>query len=190
MTIVKAHFQKTSTWSGGQTTELAIFPFESSYQNRDFVFRISSARVEVNTSEFTSLPGYHRILMVLEGRLLIKHIGHYQIELGTYEQDSFDGGWKTISEGIATDFNVMTSEKASAKLNCQRAISGEVIQLSNQTLHHATALYWLSGKASLASNQESLEKGDFVLLEPGEQSELTICIEEDSSWVKVDILVQ
>lgn len=35
-----------SRWSGGTTTQLAIFPPGASYADRDFLWRVSSAAVE------------------------------------------------------------------------------------------------------------------------------------------------
>ena len=51
-----------STWSGGQTTQLFLSPKEGSYPDRTFDFRLSTATVEVEKSDFTDLTGYHRIL--------------------------------------------------------------------------------------------------------------------------------
>ena len=46
----------TSYWSGGTTTEIFIMPEGASYKDRDFLFRISTARVEKPESDFTLLP--------------------------------------------------------------------------------------------------------------------------------------
>ena len=45
-----------SRWSGGTTTQIALFPPESSYAGRDFLWRVSSAVVEDGESAFTPLP--------------------------------------------------------------------------------------------------------------------------------------
>ena len=42
-----------STWSGGQTTQLFLSPKEGSYPDRTFDFRLSTATVEVEKSDFT-----------------------------------------------------------------------------------------------------------------------------------------
>ena len=44
--IVKEQGQKISKWSGGITNQLYIYPENSSYENRNFKWRISSANVE------------------------------------------------------------------------------------------------------------------------------------------------
>ena len=46
----------TTTWSGGKTTQLAIAPDGASYAERAFLWRISSATVELEASDFTPLP--------------------------------------------------------------------------------------------------------------------------------------
>ncbi|MGV7830009.1 HutD family protein, partial [Mycobacterium kansasii] len=69
------HFRSSqyhqSTWSGGKTTELFLFPPEANYQRRVFDYRISSATIEEQYSMFTVLPGYNRLLMPLEGSVTL-----------------------------------------------------------------------------------------------------------------------
>lgn len=64
--IITPEQMQTSRWSGGSTTQMMIFPAGSSYRNRDFRFRISSAVVEDAVSVFTKLDGVERFLTVLE----------------------------------------------------------------------------------------------------------------------------
>ena len=105
--LIKNNQYKQSAWSGGTTTEMFIYPSDSSYADRNFTWRISSASVDLDESTFTSLPDYHRILMVIKGKLLLNHEGVNPIELNELEQDSFDGGIATVSKGRVTDFNLM-----------------------------------------------------------------------------------
>lgn len=110
---MKIHaFQHASTiaWSGGTTTELLIFPKGSLYAERTFGFRISTATIEVESSDFTSLPQYNRLLTVLEGNLEIIHEGRYMRRLSRFENDAFHGSWKTSSRGKARDLNVIYSD--------------------------------------------------------------------------------
>ena len=65
--------QKTSKWSGGTTTELAIFPEESDYAERRFTFRISTAYCREPFSVFTELPDTERLLMPIEGAVTLRH---------------------------------------------------------------------------------------------------------------------
>lgn len=41
--LVRQDQQYTSTWNGGTTTEIAIYPKNAAYSHRDFVWRISSS---------------------------------------------------------------------------------------------------------------------------------------------------
>ena len=53
--ILTAKDFETSRWAGGITTQLAIGPAGAQYPNRDFLWRISSAQVELEHSVFTNL---------------------------------------------------------------------------------------------------------------------------------------
>ena len=57
---------RVSSWSGGTTTELSIAPENGNYQSRDFLWRLSSATVELEESTFTSLPDFDRIILTLD----------------------------------------------------------------------------------------------------------------------------
>lgn len=107
---------KTTKWSGGDTREFYIYPEYSSYQKRDFLFRISSAAVNLEKSTFTKLEGVSRKLMILAGDMELVHKDKYNKKLKPFEQDSFEGDFDTESYGKARDFNLMT------RLNC----SGEL----------------------------------------------------------------
>ena len=105
--IVRKEQLTVARWSGGTTTQLAIWPPEGDYARRSFTWRVSSARVEDEESTFTSLPGVERCLMILEGTLRLCHEGHYETVLHPFEQDNFSGDWTTRSWGRVTDFNLM-----------------------------------------------------------------------------------
>ena len=97
----------TTLWSGGVTTQLAIAPEGAVYAERDFLWRVSSARVEDSESDFTPLPDYMRYLSVLEGGVTLRHSGGESIPLAPYAVHRFDGGAPTHSWGRCTDFNLM-----------------------------------------------------------------------------------
>lgn len=99
-----------SNWTGGKTTELAIFPSDGSYFDRKFLWRLSSATCEQEESDFSKLPDFDRVLMVLEGQVVLAHEGVRMAKLGEYEQDSFDGGFKTKSFGKIVDYNLMVAK--------------------------------------------------------------------------------
>lgn len=96
-----------SVWQGGKTYELAIGSEGSSYAGRDFLFRISTAMVDLDHSTFTSLPDYMRIIMPIDGALTLVHNDGPEVHLPPLSAHSFDGGWRTESHGRAQDFNLM-----------------------------------------------------------------------------------
>lgn len=98
---------RVSRWSGGQTAEIALWPPESSYQERDFLWRLSSATVECESSVFTSLHDYNRIIALLGGELALDVEKAGRIDLRPGEPYRFDGGARVESRGRAVDFNLM-----------------------------------------------------------------------------------
>ncbi len=116
---------KVSNWSGGDTTELFLYPKNGSYTERNFIFRVSTATVEEETSLFTKLPGIERKLMVLEGNLRLNHNGEKGKWLTSGDQEAFSGDVDTLSEGKVTDFNLMMTDKAEGILTDINLPSGE-----------------------------------------------------------------
>ncbi len=87
--------------------QLAIFPKESSYEKRDFLWRLSSAQVELEHSNFTHLPEYNREISVLQGNLKLKVDREDSFELAPLTIYAFDGVAAVESWGKCTDFNLM-----------------------------------------------------------------------------------
>lgn len=98
---------RTTAWSGGTTTELAIYPVTADYKQRNYLWRLSTATVDAETSVFSALPGVARTLLLLEGQMSLRHEGHHEAQLRPFDQDTFEGGWTTHSQGQGRDFNVM-----------------------------------------------------------------------------------
>ena len=96
-----------SSWSGGTTTQLAIWPPEARYADRDFLWRISSATVDLEESDFTPLPDYDRLIATLEGDIVLTHNGGEPIPLRPLEVHAFSGADSTHSRGRCRDFNLM-----------------------------------------------------------------------------------
>ncbi|MEF2734872.1 MAG: HutD family protein [Blautia sp.] len=136
----KAHFQ-TSRWSGGSTTELYLYPEDGSYKEGNFQCRISSAVVEVEQSEFTSLPGVKRYLSIFEGNLEMIHGETEKVRLKPYEVDCFDGGTSTVSFGQVTDFNLMLKNGAEGKMETACLKKGEKISLKPENGEQILAVY-------------------------------------------------
>ena len=115
-TIIPTDKFKSSIWTGGTTTQLFIYPETADYRLQDFNFRLSSAKVEMEESNFTPLPGVSRKLMILNGKIIIHHKNYYTRELNKFDTDEFEGEWETSSIGKCTDFNLMTRGKTSGVL--------------------------------------------------------------------------
>ncbi len=122
--MIRRTEQKTTEWSGGMTTEVAIFPRDAQYRLRNFIWRISAATVETDYSVFTALPGIWRVLMVTDGHLDLRHEGHHDRSLEPFQHDAFSGSWTTQSWGQARDFNVMVSDPYEATI---KAILGDAM---------------------------------------------------------------
>ena len=96
-----------SAWSGGVTTQLAIAPEGARYADRAFLWRVSSATVELEESDFTPLPDYRRLIATLEGEIELRHRGGAPLRLRPYEVHAFDGADDTHAFGRCRDFNLM-----------------------------------------------------------------------------------
>lgn len=117
--IIKKEDVTISHWSGGDSRQYYIYPPESSYSERDFNIRISLASSTIDEeSEYTKLDNYIRYLVMLEGKSLVKHNGHYHIMMHPYEEiDVFDGGWESYGKGKMIDFNMMISKGTKGEMS-------------------------------------------------------------------------
>ena len=106
-----------SRWTGGETREIAIWPSSAKYLDRNFIWRLSSATIEQDESDFSRLEDYDRVLMVLEGEVVLSHEGQRVARLKTLEQDRFDGAYKTHSFGKITDYNLMVRKGSEGYLD-------------------------------------------------------------------------
>ena len=175
--IVRKEEQETSTWAGGTTTQLAIWPPDSDYKRRDFSWRISSARVDLEESTFTSLPGFHRILMALEGSVRLMHEGYHEKMLNSFDQDAFEGEWTTTSRGRCVDFNLMTAVGSEGQVealkNREKEMEIEIFpsEESQGGLYLAETFYCLQDGVCVTITEETdsfkaeLRRGDFLMLE-------------------------
>lgn len=184
MQIIKQNQQQTTNWSGGTTTPLFIFPVDSAYASRDFLFRISTATVQTATSIFTDLTGYQRIIMLLQGNLSITHNNEVTHHLKPLIPHFFDGAWKTTAIGKVTDFNVIFKPEIKAHIDVVLLSANQSNQI--QTSKDFICLYLAKGQITIRENQHTynLYEHDFVLLD-GEQFHLNATAE--SIIIKVTI---
>lgn len=140
---------KTSQWSGGSTTELYIYPEDALYKEGNFKCRISSATVEVEQSDFTSLPGVKRYLSIFSGHLDMVHGETDQVSLEPFEVDCFDGGVPTVSYGKVVDFNLMLKNGADGKMETVKLEQGERCSLIPEEEENLLAIYVVTGSMEL-----------------------------------------
>lgn len=171
--LIKLSGQHTSAWSGGTTTQIAIYPKNAVYSNRNFQWRLSSAKVELEESVFTSLPGIQRVIMVIEGEMRLLHEGHHSVYLRPFEQDTFSGNWLTKSFGKVRDFNLMLAQDTDGALSVITVPEASDIQISglpgrdSEMSNKTTALYCVDGKVSVLLNEKNsyqLHEGDVLLI--------------------------
>lgn len=164
-----------SNWTGGKTKELAIFPRASKYLDRNFIWRLSSATVELDESDFSKLPDYDRVIMVLKGSVVLTYDGKKTVKLNELEQDSFDGGWKTKSFGRITDFNLMVRKGGDGILDIIRP-DGEAKEFSDtlntERKNTTHALYCKEGYfvVNTGEEQKMVNCGELFVMEFGEET--------------------
>ena len=168
--LKKEENYSVSEWSGGKTKELAIYPPKCRYADRDFIFRLSSATVELDESDFTALPDYNRVLMVLEGSVVLTYDGKRSVHLDELEQDSFDGGWTTKSFGRITDYNLMVRKGCDGKVDILRpAMDATEVENTLETGHcfRIHALYCKEGYCivNAGGEQKMISKGQLFLMD-------------------------
>ncbi len=181
MYIIPSKDQNTTKWSGGLTTELFIFPQHSTYAERNFNFRLSTATVDVQTSVFTPLPNVQRTLMVLKGRMELVHEGQHRQVLEALEVDEFYGGWKTSSYGTCVDFNLMCMNGTTGSVEGLVLEKDELMEFDCQTNQCFIFLY----EGELIINDIPVEEGSLVVLN---NSSVSILSKERSTIVRIHII--
>ncbi len=107
--LIKFNELNASNWANGKTYEYYIYPNNADYQNKDFLFRISSATIDNEPSNFTNFIGYQRFLCMLDNSLLLK-INNKEIKLEPYQLVEFKSEDSVISYTTGNDFNLMIKE--------------------------------------------------------------------------------
>ena len=145
-----------SRWSGGQTTQLAIEPPGADYAERSFLWRVSSASVELEQSDFTPLPDYWRYIATLDGEITLQHNDCAPVHLKRLEVHTFDGAAKTVCEGRCTDFNLMLRKGAaegSMTALCVEAPAALPLEPGTETL----LIYCAQGACELTDGRRRLQ---------------------------------
>lgn len=165
----------TTNWSGGTTTQLAIASEGAVYADRDFFWRLSSATVELEHSDFTPLPDYDRLLAVLEGVIQLKIGQGKPFPLVPGRVAAFDGGVPVESWGRCVDFNLMVRKGKGRgslhELRREKALE-ETIQPEAGTC--GLAVYCVSGKACLPEYGLEARAGQTLLCVEGQDKPFVI----------------
>lgn len=185
------HFN-TSRWTGGTTTEFAIYPEDSSYLDRDFIWRISSAEIEVEESTFTKLPDYDRILMVLDGEVVLVHGQERSVKLETLEYDSFSGDAGTKSFGKITDYNLMYRKGSQGRLELIDAKSDATdIELTSDEKYNyrSCGFYCVSGYGIVSVDGEThmVKEGQQFIADFDKDQEPSVVLMGDGKLVFTEI---
>ena len=163
----------TNNWSGGTTTQLAIYPKNADYKKQNFLFRLSTATVETEESKFTKLPGVSRKIMILAGKIKIEHENRYTKTLKKFDQDEFSGDWDTKSYGKATDFNLMTTGDVKGDIETITLVNSKNIIINKNVDFYGFYIY--TGAVKFQINNKSFEGniGDMFMILP-EQNQTTL----------------
>ena len=168
-----------SAWSGGTTTQLAIFPPEAKYAERDFLWRVSSAAVALEESDFTALPDYDRLIATLQGEIVLTHNGGAPLRLRPFEVHAFSGADATHSRGRCTDFNLMLRRgRATGSMEALR-LTDRPVSLPSPSKGEWLLLYCVEGAAAACradaegAEAESKAPVTSVVLSEGEALLLT-----------------
>ncbi|MGX6971102.1 HutD family protein [Vagococcus bubulae] len=168
--LLRKNDHQTSCWSGGETTQVFLYPPTGKYEPGKFDYRISTASVEVEESIFSALPGYNRLLMSLNHPLELTHESLSNTvtkKMKPFEVDAFDGADKTKSVGKCQDFNVIFKPTYVSEMSAVDSIK------KRQLLPCIRYFYYLLTDGLMTyTDQEGehvakLEAGDCIMVEEG-----------------------
>ncbi len=165
--IVRKEEQHTREWSGGTTTQLYIFPKNSSYKDKTFSFRLSSAKINIEESTFTKLEGISRYIMILSGELELEHNnGQYRKTLKQFDTDQFLGDWDTKSKGKVIDFNLMTKGSTFGHIHHININPNKQYIIKHKTDYNHIAIYSYKGSFNInyLENHFTIKENDFVII--------------------------
>lgn len=114
MEFIKKEDFKTTKWSGGETSEIFIYPKDSEVSKRNFKFRISSATCN-GDSVFSDYSGFNRYILPLDGEMLL-NIRDAKFTLKPYETLFFSGSDVVESRYTGADYNLIMSSELDYKM--------------------------------------------------------------------------
>lgn len=161
--IIRKKSQKESSWAGGISKELYIFP-DGSNLNTPFSFRVSTATINPGIYNFTPFNNYKRLLILLKGHVNLEIDGNKYF-LEPMSHIFFSGNSKTISiaEKDSEDFNLIFKDDIELLTFhiTENNISGEI--LSNKAINIFYNLEDIK-HININNNEYLLEPGDTVII--------------------------
>lgn len=187
--ILKSESFEVKNWTGGTSIQLFIFPKTANYQSRNFKFRLSTAKVLVEKSDFTVLPEVHRQLMILGGQITLKHDNQKPKKLKKFDSYEFDGSLKTTSIGTCTDFNLMTTQKTNGNIFPTMISKNKSIDyvLTETNCHQFIYVYTGVLAIEIENRFLRLNLGDLLVFKTPENKSLSLKAIEDCELVLTNI---
>lgn len=156
------------SWAGGSTEEVLLLPEGSTWENKNFKIRVSSAVCFGGSSLFSDFTGFTRHISPRKGLLQMEHVlqsgEKKSVHLEPYEIDIFQGAWKTTSEGAYEDFNLLTDNSFSGAVQAVKGSTEFSFDPKKQYLAGffctADTVFHCSGVSLEGSF--SLREGDFL----------------------------
>ncbi len=93
ITIIRREEQERSQWSGGVTTQLAVWPQNA---KDDFVWLMEAVAMESKEASFAAASGMLRHVMPFEGSVAFTQGSEQPASLNPFETVGLDGGKKTL----------------------------------------------------------------------------------------------
>ena len=181
-TLITKDKYVVSEWSGGTTTQLAIYPESALYADRDFLWRLSSAEVRTPESDFTPLPDYDRLISVVSGKMDLAVGGAGHVALEPLEVFAFDGGTPVKSRGLCSDFNLMmrkgkcrgTIETFELGDGCSAVWMPCVSEVYTHCKCLHLAIYCTCGEVLLPDEDMAAHEGELLLCRSGAYSSIQL----------------
>lgn len=162
-----------SRWAGGSSSQIFIYPENSIFNEHTFLWRISTASLEADSSTFTCFGGYHRILHLLTGESQL-HFGDGRLyTLHPDDEVSFKGSDFVQSYGQASDLNLIMADGVWGETNTLKWKSAACwersIPYGGDAGKCQCVLYIAEGTVKIA--EKILHAGDSIVLADLDTSE-------------------
>lgn len=170
ITVINEQDIIVSKWAGGESRQYFIYPSDSNYAARDFLFRVSMAISNSDDeAKYSNLENFTRYLIMLEGVAHVFHKNHYEILMNPYDEvDVFDGGWESSASGKVTDFNLMTNKSCIGNMSVIN--ESQIVKIDNNECKNKNWLMYFCGYGSasfvLPSGENiNISKNELIVFE-------------------------